>query len=496
MKPTVNAKRNYLYNVLCELVTTLIPLITTPYVTRVLDRDGMGAYGYVMTVASYFVLFAGFGIKAYGNRCIAACRDDDDARNRTFSSIFYLQLSLSLFVGVLYFAYAAVFGGEYRILYAVFGLNLLSTAVDVTWLYYGMERFAPIALFTVLSRVGAAVCTFLFVQGHGDLWIYALIASLGVISVQILLWGGVFSFVRFVRVEPTEIKNHLLPCAALLLPLLAPTLYRSMDKLMLEGFAGKNAVGLYGAAEQLQTCMLGFITSLGVVMLPRVSHMLAGGNERDATATVGKTMQFSVFLGCAFSFGIAAVSDIFVPYYYGESFAEAAVSTSLLAPTILFISFAEVIRSQYIIPHKRDKIFVVSVCSGALVNLICNALCIPLFYKNAAAIGLSADAGGTLGAIPGTLLAEATVLLVQYVYLRRELPFGRYLRDCAIFMCAGVCMLLSVRLCKAFLLGIGVSSSLVLLLATVAAGGVVYLAICGAWYLRFRRDTLRELMGK
>ena len=96
MKQTINAKRNYLYNVISELVATLIPLITTPYVTRVLDKDGMGAYGYVMTVAAYFVLFAGFGIKAYGNRCIAAARDDKAARDRTFSSIFYLQLSLSL----------------------------------------------------------------------------------------------------------------------------------------------------------------------------------------------------------------------------------------------------------------------------------------------------------------------------------------------------------------------------------------------------------------
>ncbi len=493
---TVNAKRNYLYNVLCELVTTLIPLITTPYVTRMLDRDGMGSYNYVMTIASYFVLFAGFGIKAYGNRCIAASRDDKNARNRTFSSIFYLQLCLSLFVGALYACYVTAFGGEYRILFAVFGINLLSAAMDVTWLYYGMERFAPIALFTVGIKLGAAVCTFLFVRGHDDLWIYALIASLGVILVQVLLWGGVFSFVRFVRVPPAEIKKHFLPCAALLLPLLAPTLYRSMDKLMLEGITGKNAVGLYGAVEQLQTCMLGFITSLGVVMLPRVSHLLARGNERDARAAVGKSMQFSVFLGCAFSFGIAAVSDIFVPYYYGSSFAESAVSTALLAPTILFISFAEVIRSQYIIPHKRDRIFVVSVCSGAIVNLLCNAVCIPLFYKNTEIFMLSADAAGTLGAIPGTLLAELTVLLVQYLFLRKELPFAAYLRECAVFVCAGVCMLLAVRGCRALLLSLGIVSPLGLLCATVALGGLVYLSICGGWYALFRRDALKELLGK
>lgn len=496
MKQQINAKRNYLYNVISELITTLIPLITTPYVTRILDRDGMGAYGYAMTVAAYFVLFAGFGIKVYGNRCIAAVRDDPDAKNRTFSSIFYLQLGLSLIVSILYFGYAALFGGEYRVLFAVFGINLLSTAIDVTWLYYGLERFAPIALFTVLAKIGTAVCMFAFVKDHDDLWIYALIASLGVILVQLLLWGRVLSFVRFVRVPFSDIKKHLLPCAALLLPLLAPTLYRSMDKLMLEYVVNENAVGLYSTAEQLQTCMLGFITSLGVVMLPRVSHMLAGGNERDATATIDKTMQFSVFLGCAFSFGIAAVSDIFVPYYYGQSFAESADSTALLAPTILFIAFAEIIRSQYIIPHKRDRIFVSSVCTGALVNLACNAVCISLFYRNADALGLSADAAGTLGAIPGTLLAELSVILVQYLYLRKELPFGKYLRDCAIFVFAGMLMLLAVRGCKMLLLSLGVGSPLLILLATVAVGGIVYLAICLGWYLCFRRDTLKELLTK
>ena len=489
----MNTRRNYFYNVLSELITTLIPLITTPYVTRILGTDGMGAYNYVLTIASYFVLFANFGIKVYGNRCIAQVRDDPDARNRVFSGIFRLQLCLSLPVSALYAGYAMLFAGDYAAIFAVFGINLASAVLEITWLYYGMESFAPAAFSTIAVKVLAACAIFLTVKDHDDLWLYALICSLGVIAVQLILWTGVFRFVRFVRVPFAEWKTHFLPCLALLVPMLAPTLFRTMDKLMLEPISGKDAVGFYGAAEQLQTCMLGFITGLGTVMLPRISHLLVQNREAEAQDALSHSLQFSLFLGCAFSFGIAAAADVFVPYYYGASFADAASLTAVLAMSILFISWAEVVRSQYIIPHKRDRIFLVSTLAGAVVNLVFNLILIPLAAKYADAFGLSSPAAGALGALPGTVLGEAAVAVCQYLFLRKELPFRRYLRLCAVFPCAGILMLLCVKLLGAALTGAGVASPLLLLAAEVLCGAVVYLLITGIWYFRFRRDTLKLL---
>lgn len=497
MTPTTDTKRNYLYNVVCELVTTLIPLLTTPYVTRVLGRGGMGAYQYVQTIASYFVLFANFGIKAYGNRCIAQAKDDPDARNRVFSGIFFQQLILSAAVGVLYTVTAVTLGGAYRVLFAVFGINMVSAMLEISWLYYGMERFRPVAFCTIGAKVVCAAGIFLLVRDADDLWIYALLCSLGVIAVQLYLWCGVKRFVRFVRVPIREIRTHFLPCLALLLPMLAPTLYRSMDKLMLENMTGADAVGLYGAAEQLQTCMLGFITGLGTVMLPRISNLLAQGKETDAKRYIGSSMQFSVFIGAAFAFGIAAVSEVFVPYYYGAAFSEAAALTLWLSPTILMIAWADVIRAQYIIPHRRDRIFVVSVLSGVAVNLLLNAIGIPFAASVHETLGLTRDAAGALGALPGTLAAELTVILVQYVCLRKELPYRTYIRTCAVFPIAGAVMFAAVRGMNRFFAAAAAGlSPLLILAAEVAAGGCVYLAITGIWYYLFRRDTLRMLLKR
>ncbi len=495
MRTNINTKRNYLYNVICELITTLIPLVTTPHVTRILDRDGMGAYQYVMTIASYFVLFAGFGVKAYGNRCIAQVRENQVARDRMFSGIFYEQLLVSSAVGLLYFFYVITLGGEYRMLFAIFGINLLSAALEITWLYYGMESFAPTACCTILIKLLVAVGIFAFVKTHEDVWVYALLSSLGVLGVQVVLWLGVHRYVHFVRVPSAEIKKHFMPCAALLIPMLAPTLYRSMDKLMLETMVDKNAVGLYSTAEQLQTCMLGFITALGTVMLPRVSNLLSKGRERDAHVVIDNSMQFSVFLGCAFAFGIAAVADVFVPYYFGASFAEASILTIALAPTIVLLSWAEVIRSQYIIPHKRDSIFLVSVLCGAGINLICNLIFVPLCIRNAELLGMSSDAAGTLGAMPGTLFAECSVLVVQYCFLRHVLPYRRYIRACLIFPAAGGVMLLTVHAAKWLLQLCRVDRPLILLVAEVFVGGIVYLMICGGWYIFFRRDTFKKFFS-
>ena len=497
MNPSVNTKKNYLYNVICELVTTLIPLITTPYVTRILGRGGMGSYQYVLTVASYFVLFANFGVKAYGNRCIAQAKDDCDARNRIFSGIFSQQLMLSAVVSLLYLGYAAAFGGEYRVIFAVFGINMLSAMLEITWLYWGMEDFRPVALWTIAVKVAVAVGIFVLVRDAGDLWIYALLCSLGVLAVQLYLWCGVHRYVRFVRVPFSEIKCHFLPCLALLLPMLSPTLFRSMDKLMLESMTGAEAVGLYGAAEQLQTCMLGFITGLGTVMLPRVSHLLAQGREEDAHACIGDSMQFEAFIGSIFTFGIAAASSVFVPYYYGEAFSEAAILTAVLSPTILMIAIADVIRAQYIIPHKRDRIYIISVIVGAALNLTCNAVCIPWFAQMHEALGMTADAAGALGSLPGTLLAELSVIVVQYLYLRRVLPYRSYVKACAVFPIAGLFMFFAARGIKVLCTDVlSVTSPLLLLAAEVAVGAVVYLGITGGWYFVFRRETLKKLIGK
>ena len=494
---STNTKKNYLYNVICELVTTLIPLLTTPYVTRILGRGGMGSYQYVLTVASYFVLFANFGVKAYGNRCIAAAKDDPDARNRVFSGIFSQQLMLSTVVSMLYLGYSLIFGGEYRVIFAVFGINMLSAMLEITWLYWGMESFKPVALCTIAVKIAVAAGIFLLVRDADDLWIYALLASLGVIAVQLYLWCGVHRFVRFVRVPFPEIRQHFLPCFALLIPMLAPTLFRSMDKLMLESMSGAESVGLYGAAEQLQTCMLGFITGLGTVMLPRVSHLLAQGREEDAHAYIGDSMQFEAFIGSIFTFGIAAASSVFVPYYYGEAFSEAAILTTVLSPTILMIAIADVVRAQYIIPHKRDRIFVISVIVGATLNLLCNAVCIPWCADIHETLGMTADAAAALGSLPGTLAAELSVIVVQYLYLRRELPYRTYFRTCAIFPIAGLLMFFSARgvklLCTELL---SITSPLLLLAAEVAVGAVVYLGITGGWYYRFRRETLKKLIRK
>ena len=497
MNPTTNTKKNYLYNVICELVTTLIPLITTPYVTRILGRGGMGSYQYVLTVASYFVLFANFGVKAYGNRCIAAAKDDPNERNRVFSGIFSQQLILSTVVSLLYLGYSVAFGGEYRVIFAVFGINMLSAMLEITWLYWGMESFRPVALCTIVVKIAVAVGIFLLVRDADDLWIYALLCSLGVIAVQLYLWCGVHRFVRFVRVPFSEVRQHFLPCLALLIPMISPTLFRSMDKLMLESMSGADAVGLYGAAEQLQTCMLGFITGLGTVMLPRVSHLLAQGKEADAHSYIGDSMQFEAFIGSIFTFGIAAASSVFVPYYYGEAFSEAAVLTTVLSPTILMIAIADVIRAQYIIPHKRDRIFIVSVIVGAAINLICNAVCIPSFAQMHEALGMTADAAAALGSLPGTLAAELSVIVVQYLYLCRELPYRTYFRTCAVFPIAGLLMFFAARGVKLFCETVlSISSPLLLLAAEIAVGAVVYLGITGGWYFAFRRETLKKLIGK
>ena len=475
MTDGADPRKNYFWQVVCEFLTTMVSFVTMPHVTRVLGTDGMGAYTYVLTVSSYFVLLANCGIRVLGSRRIAEVRDDPDARDRVFSGIFSMQLVLSLFAGILFFVFCVFFAGENRALFAVFGISLVSAMLEITWFYHGNERFFPDAAAVSVSKILFAAAVFLFVRDHDDLLLYALLFCASSITVQAVLWAGLYKKVRFVRVPFSEWREYFRPGIALIVPLIVPTVFRTLDKLMLRGFSGDDAVGLYGAAEMLYTSLLGFIIRFGDVMLPRMSHMLANGERRGAEENLSSSLRFSAFLGCAFAFGIASCADVFVPYYFGDAFSGASLTTSLFALGIVLFSFSETVRAQYVIPHKKDRLLVLSAAAGAGTDLVLNAVLIPLFGKNADALGLSREAACALGAIPGTMLAETVLALFLCVSLRRELSAKTLLLPYLRFFLTGAGMLVLVRTVRFALISAGISHPLILLAAMITSGAAFYL---------------------
>ena len=190
-----------MYNLIYQLLLILLPLITTPYISRVLGSDGVGTYAYTYTIANYFMLAAMLGVKNYGNRSIAAVRDDKELLGKTFWQIYGLQFWCSIIVLAAYLVFVFVFEKDYRTIALIQGIYVFSGLLDISWFFFGMEEFKITVVRNIVVRLISLACIFIFVRSGADLWKYTLTMTLGIFCSQGYLWLYIRRFVNWCRPE-------------------------------------------------------------------------------------------------------------------------------------------------------------------------------------------------------------------------------------------------------------------------------------------------------
>ena len=470
----MSTRKNTAYNMAYRVFSILLPLVTAPFLSRQVGQGGVGLYSYAWNISYFMCLAAMLGLENYGTRAIAAVRDDREALNRTFSAIWRMQRAVAGAVLILWLAYVFLVSGEERSVALSLTLMSVSCLFNLDWALMGLDQFKPIALRNTFVKLLAAVCVFLFVRETADLWIYGFAWSaataLGCVLSALSLRGKV----TLVRVTRGEAFRHLKPCALLFVSVLAVSVYRVMDKVMVGAIAGMAENGLYENAEKIIYCLSGFISAVGTVMLPKISNLHKKGKTAEIRRHMDATMQGILCMTSAMAFGVAAVADRLCPLFYGEDFTGSARLMAPLGFTLVFIGFANVIRTQWILPQERDKIVIRSVCAGAAVNLFCNALLIPSI--------------GAMGAVLGTLAAEFTVPLMQWGYLSEELPYRTFLKYTGIYALAGAVMLGAVRLA-----GLWLPVTWPALMLQMLLGVVIYAGLCLLIWKKTRSPLLRLL---
>ena len=470
----MSTKKNAAYNVAYRMFSVFLPLVTAPYLSRTVGTDGVGLYSLAWSVSYIFCLIGMLGLNDYGVRTIAQARDDREKLDRTFSAIWQMQLLVAGATLAAWFGYVFLVAGEERTIALHLTMMSVSCLCSFDWCLMGLDIFKPIALRNTFVKLAAAACVFLFVKEKTDLWIYAFVWSLATLAGNLLSAASLRGKVTYRRVPLRESLKHLAPCAVLFISVLAVNVYRTMDKVMVSAIAGVEENGLYENAEKIIYCLSGFISAIGTVMMPKVAHMQEKGETERIGRHIDRSMELILCMVSAMAFGVAAVADRFAPLFYGEDFRYSGTLMIPLAFTLIMIGFANVIRTQVVLPQKRDHIFVKSVCCGAAVNLIANACLIP---------GLK-----SMGAVAGTLMAEMTVPVVQYLILRKELPYRQYLRYVGIYAVFGLAMLGCVRLAGMLL---PQETWLNLAIQTVT-GAAVYGVLClGYW--KITGKSFREI---
>ena len=467
---------NYIYNSFYQILTIILPLITAPYIARILGAEGTGIYSYTYSIAGYYVLFEMLGVKNYGSRCCAEVQDNKKELGKVFVNIYATQFLVSCVFIAIYVVYAcnmAVYktAALFQLFYVISGM------ADISWFFFGIEKFKMTTIRSTVIKLISIVLIFAFVKDANDTGIYICIISASMLASQVALWPFLKNEIEWCKPDWSEMKKHLVPNLVLFIPVVAVSLYKIMDKIMLGKISTMSQTGFYENAEKIINIPMSLITSLGTVMLPRMSNLAATGEVEKSKDIIHKSMVFVMLLGSAMTFGIMGIANSFVPLFYGDEFVECINVVVILAPTIFIISWANVIRTQYLLPNKMDKLYILTVYMGAVVNIILNLCFIPVY--------------GAAGAAIGTLVAEVAVAVLQTFYVRKHLPVMLYMKEGALCICLGGGMYVGVKLLEK----IPEISDIWTILLQIGIGGVLYCGILVLYLYKTKRELVRQFIG-
>ncbi|ATD54286.1 flippase [Clostridium chauvoei] len=473
----MSIKKNLIYNVTYQMLILILPLITTPYISRVIGVDGVGVQSYTYSIVNYFVLFAMLGINNHGNRSVAMVRDNKENLSRVFLSIYSVQVIISLIMIIFYSIYVYFIVDKYKIIFLIQLIYIISALFDINWFFFGIEEFKLTVIRNTIIKLLSVLSIFIFVKDKNDLYIYSLILALGVLIGQLILWKFIGRYIKLIKIDINNILEQIKPILILFIPIVAISIYKIMDKIMIGSMNTITQVGFYENSEKIINIPIGIIVALGTVMLPKISNLEAKGKKNQSKKYISISMDFVMFMAFGSMFGLIGVSPVLIPIFLGKEFIQCIDIVSILSVTILFIAWANVIRMQFLIPKKKDKIYIVSTILGAIVNLVINLLLIRKY--------------GAIGATIGTVLAEATVAIYQTIKVKEELDINTYIKRNMFFVIPGIFMCLIIRY-----IGLVLNKTILTGIIQIIVGGSIYCLIGIIYMIRNKNEVVNQILKR
>lgn len=469
-----NVKRNFIYNSIYQILLIILPIITTPYISRVIGAEGLGTYSYSYSIASCFALICVLGVGDYGSRSIAKVRDDKNELNKTFWSIYSLQLITSVIGISAYLIYILIFANDNRIMLIIELIYVIALSIDINWLFSGLEEFKIIVFRNIVIKIMTLLSILFFIKDSNDLYLYTLIMALSSMFTQIISLSYLKRYIGFCKISLNDIKIHIIPNLKLFIPVMSFAIFKLVDKVMLGNLSNMEQVGYYENVVKVIDLPMGLITALGVVMLPRISNIIANGNKAQSIIYINNSMKFAMFMAFGICFGIASISDTFTPIFFGIEFMVCVDLLKVMSMIVILKAWENVIKTQYLIPNSYDDIYIKSNIFGSIVNIISNIYFISKL-----------DA---LGAIIGSLLGQATICIYQNIKISNCLNLNRYIKDSITYLVSGIIMFIVVN-------GIGklLPISIISLLIQILIGVIVYIL---SVYILFKISNTNEKLDK
>lgn len=392
-------KKNVIISTLYQILLVITPLITAPYISRVIGADGIGAYSYTSSIQVYFSLFAALGTAEYGLREISRARMNVEKRSRLFWEIELVSVLTSVFILLLWGIFIC-FQHQYFTMYLILTLNIFNTMLDISWFFNGLEQFQYTVTKNAIVKVVGVVLILLFVKSPKDTDLYVFIMTASTLLGTMSMWLSLHKFVIKTKINLSSLKKHFHETAIYFIPTIATSIYTSMDKTLIGLITHSAAENAYyeQATKIINLVKALTFTSVNAVLGARISFLFFQEKYSEIKKNIHLSIDYVMFIGVGICFGLISISNTFVPVFFGSGWGKVVLILQLFSPQVIIIGISNCLGSQYYTPAGLRKKSAMYIIIGAIVNLILNLILIPKF----------ASAGATFASI----IAELTISIL------------------------------------------------------------------------------------
>lgn len=450
-------QKNFIINGIKIFFNLLFPIITFPYISRILGPIGIGKITFATSVINYFLLFTNLGIPLYGIREIARTRENKLNLSKSFSEILFLNFLTTIFGMIIFiiFLKSNLFGNDIK-LFQIMSLNIIFAFIGVEWYFQGIEDYGYITKRSILFKIISMIFMFLFVKNKDDIVIYAGILVLALVGSNILNFFKAEKKV-LISFKNLNIKKHLKPILTIFSMNIATSIYTNLDSVMLGYRSSDYALGIYSASSKIIHLVLGIVTSLGAVLLPRISNYIVNKKEEKLKEILENTLTFLLAISIPCIIGINFTTVEIIKIFSGNEFMTAVKTMRILSSIIFFIAFSNFLGIQILYPRGEEKKVLYSVIVGAVINFSLNWVLIPKYAENGAAVA--------------TGIAEGFVLLTQVFLGYKYLNFRIFTFENFKFILASIFMGLGLTLASNYFIN---TSTIFKLSLKIIVGVLIY----------------------
>lgn len=369
--------KNYLYNLSYQILAVIAPLLTAPYISRVLQPDGVGIYSYTTTIATAFTLFAALGVNAYGQREIAYKQGDKKGQSIVFWELFLSRLFSTFLIGIVFLIFSFAYS-QYTEYLLQQSFIVFATMLDISWFFQGIEEFRIISIRNAIIKIVTVLLIFLLVKSKTDLSMYILINSVSIFGSYLLFFFNINKYIIKVDFKKLSPLRHTKGIIEFFIPLVATQLYSQLDKIMLGAIANSSVEnGYYEQSRKIVSILIMVITSINTVMFPRISSLYAQGKKEEIICLYKKTYKLILMMVIPISIGIVFASNNFVIWFFGADYLPVANLMKLSVVLLHFMAIGNFVGMLYLSPTGKQNQMSAIYLVSAVINVVLNFLIIP-----------------------------------------------------------------------------------------------------------------------